>query len=220
MVPLSIMRLLNPPPQKPRALLDLPAFRQAPFTLFSLGMFLAFIGLYFPFYYTPIYGNRVVGLSDDIAFYLLCVMNAGSIFGRVIPGLVADKIGSLNTIVPCGLVAAVLAFAWIGIDNAPGLWVFAALYGAFSGAIVSLPPTIVASLAPDLSLVGTWMGMSFIFAGLGLLIGNPIAGTILNVADAKFKGAQAFAAAAMVAGTAIFAIARVLVARKRKGWKA
>ena len=220
LIPLSIMRLRTPPPKEPRALLDLPAFKEAPFNLFSLGLFLAFIGLYFPFFYASIYGTRIVDLPDETAFYLLCVLNAGSIFGRVLPGLVADKVGSLNTIIPCGFIAAVLAFAWLGIENAPGLWVFAVLYGAFSGAIVSLPPTIVALLSPNMSLVGTRMGMSFTFAGLGLLIGNPIAGAILNIPEGKFKGAQAFSAATLLAGAAIFGVVRLLIVRQRKGWKA
>ena len=217
---LALMRTQAPPPKKARALLDLPAFKEAPFTTFSLGLFLAFVGLYFPFFYASIYGNRITGLPDDVSFYLLPVLNAGSIFGRIVPGLVADRAGSLNTIVPCGLIASVLAFAWLGIKNAAGMWVFSVLYGFFSGAIVSLPPTIIALLSPDLSLVGTRMGMSFTFAGFGLLIGNPIAGAILNVPEGKFRGAQVFSAVTLIAGAAAFALVRVMINKNRKGWKA
>ena len=46
------------------------------------------------------------------------------------------------------------------------------------------------------------MGMCFIFARLGLLIGNPIAGAILNIPEGKFKGAQAYSAATLRARTA------------------
>lgn len=215
--PLSIMRLRNPPPKHPRALLDLAAFREAPFVIFSLGLFLAFVGLYFPFFYAPIYGSRIVNLNPLTSFYLVPVLNAGSIFGRIIPGLIADKAGSLNTIIPCGISCVVLAFAWLGISNAPGLWVFCGLYGFFSGAIVSLPPTIVARISPDMSLVGTRMGMCFTFAGLGLLIGNPIAGAILNIPEGKFKGAQAFSAATLLGGTAAFGGVRMLLARSDNG---
>lgn len=218
-IPLCIMRTRTTP-KKARALLDLQAFREAPFNIFSLGLFLAFVGLYFPFFYAPIYGSRIVGLDSGTAFYLLAVMNAGSIFGRVIPGLVADKAGSLNTIIPCGVICAVLAFAWLGIENEGGMWVFSALYGTFSGAIVSLPPTIVALISPDMSLVGTRMGMCFTFAGLGLLIGNPIAGAILNIPQGKFEGAQAFSAVLLIAGVMAFVAVRMLVSRTRKGWKA
>ncbi len=94
------MRLRNPPPKSPRALLDLRAFHEAFFVIFSLGLFLALVGLYFPFFCTPIYGSRIVNLSPSESFYLVPVPNAGPVFGRIIPGLIADKAGSLNTIIP------------------------------------------------------------------------------------------------------------------------
>lgn len=74
----------------------------------------------------------------------------------------------------------VLALAWIGIHNEAGIIVFSILYGFFSGTFVSLPPATVAALSPDLSEVGTRMGMSFFFAGLGILIGTPIAGALIK----------------------------------------
>jgi hypothetical protein len=205
------MRLRNQPPKYPRALLDLRAFHEAFFVIFSLGLFLALVGLYFPFFYTPIYGSRIVNLSPSESFYLVPVLNAGPIFGRIIPGLIADKAGSSTPSSPCGISCVVLAFAWLGISNAPGLWVFCALY------------SIVARLSPDMSLVGTRMGMCFTFAGLGLLIGNPIAGAILNIPEGKFKGAQAYSAATLLARTAGSVAVRMLLARSGdrggKSWK-
>ena len=214
------MRMRTGTPRNVRALLDLKAFRDIKFTIFSLGLFSTFVGLYFPFYYTSIYGSRIVGLSDDISFYLLPAINAGSVFGRIIPGPMADKIGSLNAIIPCAVAAAILSFAWLDITNVPGIWTFSVLYGFFSGAIVSLPATVVALLSPDLSLVGTRMGMSFTFAGFGFLIGNPIAGTLLNIPQGRFRSAQAFSAATLMAGAAAFILVRVLIVKKQKGWKA
>ena len=214
------MRMRVQPPKKARSLLDLKAFREAEFTIFCFGMFFTFIGLYVPFFYIPVYGTRIVGFSDDVSFYLLPAINAGSIFGRLVPGFLADKFGSLNSIIPCGIAGAILLFGWLGITNAPGLWVFSVLYGFFSGAIASLTPTIIALLCPDLSVVGTRMGMNFTFAGLGFLIGNPIAGAILNVPQGKFRGAQAFSAVTILVGAAAFIVVRLLIAKRRSGWKA
>ena len=132
----------------------------------------------------------------------------------------ADKIGSLNAIIPCAVAATILSFAWLGITSAPGLWTFSVLYGFFSGAVFSLLATVVALLSPDLSLVGTRMGMSFTFAGFGFLIGNPIAGTLLNVPEGRFRGAQAFSAATLLAGATAFILVRVLVVKRQRGWKA
>ena len=219
-VSLAVMKMRAAPPKEARTLLDWTAFKEAPYDIFSLGLFIAFIGFYFPFFYASIYGQRVAGLSKDTSFYLLAVLNAGSIFGRIITGLLADGLGPINVLVPCISITAVLAFVWLSISNAPGLWVFCVFYGLFSGGIVSLPSTVIATLSPDMSVVGTRMGMSFTFAGFGLLIGNPIAGAILNVAEGKFHGAQAFSAATIMGGALLILVIRLMRWRTHRGWKA
>lgn len=207
------------PPNKSRTLFDPSAVREPLFVSFSLGLFLAFIGIYFPFFFVPAHAVRILNTSESLAFYLLAVLNAGSVFGRIVPGLVADRFGSMNVLLPCTIIAGVLAFAWLGIHNLAGLVIFCILYGFFSGAIVSLPPTVVAHLSPDMSLLGTRMGMSFSFAGLGLLIGNPIAGAILDIPQGKFWGAQIFGAVTVIAGAVLFLAVRALRAREKKGWR-
>ena len=216
----AVMKPRVQPPTRPRALIDWSAFREGPFVLMSLGMFFSYTGVYIPFFYTPIYGSRMTGLDDKVSFYLLPVISASSIFGRVIPGLIADKAGPLNVLIPLGTVTAALTFAWLVITDAPGLWIFCGLYGFFSGAFIFLPPTIIAGLTPDLTCVGTRLGMSFTFAGFGLLIGNPIAGTMVNIPDGEFHGAQLFSAATITTGVAMFILAWVLIIRARKVLKA
>lgn len=71
------------------------------------------------------------------------MLNADSIFGRIVPGLITNRAGSPNTIVPYALIDSVLAFAWLDIKNAAGMLVSSVLYGFFSGAMVSLPPPII-----------------------------------------------------------------------------
>jgi len=203
-----------------RALLDFSAFRSPAFNIFTLAIFLYFIGLYFPFFYITAWAETQLGTDPDLAFYLFSILNAGSVFGRLIPGLLADKIGSLNVIIPCTLMTAVLGFAWIGIDSFAGLVVFALLYGFSSGACVSLPPTIVAGIAPEMGKIGTWMGMCFTFAGLGLLIGNPIAGAILDMQQPNFVGAQCFSAACVMLGTILLLGLRLLMFKQGKTWGA
>lgn len=214
-----VMQTRLPPPKQVRSLLDLSAFREPPFVIFSLGLFFSFVGLYFPFFYLPTYFTSFLQIDGNMAFYIIPVLNAASVFGRITPGLLADRLGSLNTIIPISFIAAVLAFAWIGIRNEAGTIVFAVLYGYASGAIVSLPPTILAKLTPDMSTVGTRMGMSFTFAGTGLLIGNPIAGALLNSDGIVFWKAQLFCAVMVVVGLAFFVLLRVMKAKQIEGWK-
>ncbi|RDW70382.1 major facilitator superfamily protein-5 [Coleophoma crateriformis] len=193
-------------PPKKRALLDRTAFKDMPFILFSLSLFFIFIGLYIPFFYMPSYATEKIHTSQSLGFYLLAILNAASIFGRIIPNIIADKYGSLNILAPFILVAGGLQFAWIGIHNLAGIIVFCILFGFFSGSIVSLPPTALVTLSPDLSVIGTRMGMCFSFAGLGLLIGNPIAGAILT-GKSGFMGLKAFGGATVIVGFVCMAMA-------------
>jgi len=202
-----------------RSLFDSTAFRNPAFIVYSISMFLFFIGLYFPFFYISAWAETNLGTTPSLAFYLFSLLNAGSFFGRIIPGLLADQFGSVNVLIPCLTITAILNFAWISIDSFSTLVVFCIFYGFFSGACVSLPPTIVAGIAPDMSKIGTWMGMTFIFAGCGLLIGNPIAGAILDGQGGSYVGAQCFSGATVMGGAVMTMILRYLKYKDGKGWK-
>ena len=202
-------------PGKPRALLDLSALKEPPFTPFTVGLFLTFIGIYFPFFYVPVYSQRILGLLPDPSSDMLAILNATSVFGRVLPGLIADKTGSLNALLPCAIMSTVLGFIWLSVSDMTGIILFSVFYGFFSGALVTLPLTVIASLTPDLRLIGTRIWMSFSFASLGLLIGNPIAGAILNVPEGKFGGAQIFGAATVLAGVLFFSVVRLIMSAEK-----
>lgn len=216
---MAVMKSRLPPPKQSRSLLDMTAFKEAPFLIFCLALFFSFVGLYFPFFYLPTYFTSFLHTDGNIAFYIIAILNASSVFGRIAPGILADHFGSLNTIIPISFIAAVLAFAWIGIRNEAGTIVFAILYGFASGAIVSLPATILARLTSNMSILGTRMGMSFTFAGLGLLIGNPIAGALLDIEGAIFWKGQLFSAVMVVVGTGSFCLLRILKWNQGEGWK-
>jgi len=201
-----VMRVRITPTQK-RRLLDLSAFKEVPYTMFSFGEFFGFMGLYIPFFYVQLYAQEQGTMTDHLAFYLLAILNAASAFGRIMPNFLADKTGPLNILIPCSLASTILAFGWIGIQSNAAIIIFCVLYGFFSGTFVSLPPTTVVSLSPSLSTVGTRMGMSFSFAGFGLLIGTPIAGAILK--NGSWIGAQLFCALTVTIATLCMTVARL-----------
>lgn len=153
-------------------------------------------------------------MSEHLAFYLLPMLNAASIFGRVLPNLIADKTGPLNMLLPTSLTTGILALCWIAIKNTAGLIVLATFYGFCSGGFVSLPPVAIISLTPDLRTVGTRMGMCFGICSLGLLVGTPVGGAILT-RTGSYVGLQLFS------GATIFATGLLLVATRvvKAGWK-
>jgi predicted MFS family arabinose efflux permease len=191
-----------------RKLFDVSALREAPFMLCTAGLFFGFAALYIPFFYITPYALFKTGASKTLAFYFVPILNASSVFGRVFPNALADRIGTFNTLIPCTLACGGIAFAWMSVDDTGDLIVFAILYGFFSGSFVSLAPTTIISLSNDLHKVGTRLGMSFSISGFGILIGTPVAGTLLNLQTGDFVHAQVFCAASMIASWVCLVLAR------------
>ncbi|GKZ77850.1 hypothetical protein AnigIFM56816_000637 [Aspergillus niger] len=216
---IAVMKSRLPPPTQARKLLDLMAFRDIPFLIYCLALFFDLVGLYFPYFYLPTYFSTYLHAGDNISFYVLSILSASSFFGRIAPNMLADRLGSLNVMILVSLVVTVLAFAWMGIHSNAGAIVFAIIYGFASGTVVALMPPVLALLCPDMAVVGTWMGMSFVFAGLGILIGNPIAGALLDLEHAVFWKGQLFAAVMVGAGMACFMALRLWKWKDGAGWK-
>ena len=55
---------------------------------------------------------------------------------------------------------------------------------------MALPPAVIIILSPSLTEVGTRIGMAFFIGSLGVLIGSPIAGAILNGQSPHAAGTQ------------------------------
>jgi predicted MFS family arabinose efflux permease len=196
-------------PTTRRKLFDISALREVPFIFCTLGLCFGFIGLYNPFFYITPFALSKTGASATLAFYFVPILNAASVFGRIAPTALADRVGTLNTIIPCTLMCGALLIAWTAVHSTGALIVFALLYGFFSGSFVSLPPSVLVALSPDLSKVGTRIGMSFSVSSLGALIGSPVGGALLNLHTGHYVRMQVFCAVAMLFACAMLIMARV-----------
>jgi MCP family monocarboxylic acid transporter-like MFS transporter 10 len=68
-----------------------------------------FFVLYTPFVYMDTFtGNYNIPGNG----YWLSIMNAASVFGRVLPGILADRFGRINTVVPHTAIAAIFLFVF------------------------------------------------------------------------------------------------------------
>ncbi|KAM7194060.1 putative major facilitator superfamily transporter protein [Naviculisporaceae sp. PSN 640] len=219
-IPLVFMRTRLPASGKKRALFDPTALRDAPLVLFTAGGFFAFLALYVPFFYITVFATSHHISTPDFAPYLVTIMNAGSIIGRLGPNALADKWGSLNVMFVCTVISAVLAFGWMGIRNQAGTIVFALLYGASSGGVVSLCPSVLFTLTKDMRLLGTRMGMNFLALGFSIMVGTPIAGAILGgYSEAEWLGMMGYSAAALVVAIGLFIGARLAAYKNDKSLK-
>ena len=55
-----------------------------------VAVFVTYTGLYVPFFYVEAYANNI-GIHGSLAFYMLIILNAASVLGRIIPPFIADK---------------------------------------------------------------------------------------------------------------------------------
>lgn len=52
-----------------------------------MGCLIGFIGLYVGFFYLSYYGQESGYTNDSLSFYLVPILNAGSVFGRILPNM-------------------------------------------------------------------------------------------------------------------------------------
>ena len=196
-------------PTTRRKLFDVSALREAPFVFCTIGFCFGFMGLYNPFFYITSFALSKTHASATLAFYFVPILNASSFFGRLAPTALADRVGTLNTLIPVTFLCGALLIAWTAVRNTGTLVVFAVLYGFFTGTFVALPPSTLVALSPDLSKVGTRIGMSFSVSSIGVLVGSPVGGALLNLQTGHFVRMQVFCAVVMLVASVTFVMARV-----------
>ena len=175
----ALMRTRLPPApshQKP----DIKGlFTHKAYLVLIAGIFLISWGLFFPFFYLQVLAEEN-GLPQNLVFYTLAILNAASVFGRLTPNLLADRLGPLNLLSAMSICAGILCFSLFGATSSGGLIVIAILFGFFSGAYVSLIGPSLASMASSHTEIGIRMGMGFLLGSPAALTGTPIAGALLD----------------------------------------
>ncbi|PBK80870.1 MFS general substrate transporter [Armillaria gallica] len=143
-------------------------------------MLLSAFGYYIPTFYTPEYArNRLQRTAQDGATAL--ALQAGlSAVGRVLTGLMGDYVGHLTALTICQLIAGIAQMAvWPFCANFPSLMAFSAVYGFFSGGIVSLPPVALAEIYGTQQLASI-TGLILTGNIPGTIVGPSIAGVIID----------------------------------------
>ncbi|KAF2720034.1 MFS general substrate transporter [Polychaeton citri CBS 116435] len=205
-----------------RRLIDPSAFRNVPWWVYSFSNFFLFTGYMVPFFYMPTYGETIIHISRSFALYVTMIAQASSIVGRLCASLSASHIGVMIPWIICGLASGVLSLAWSGCKSVGGFVTFAALYGAFSGALIPLSPSVFPIVCPDPRVLGTRLGMAQAIGSVASLIGSPIAGAISETGGGEgrnYLGLQLFAGLVMVLGAGNLVFLWVLLIRRSENGK-
>jgi len=209
---LVAMLLIRPhvPPRRNGPLVELSTFKEPTFSLYTLGSFFAFWGNFLAYFFVRTFAQEKFQADDSTTFNLLLVMNGIGFPGRIIPAMIADRIGPINSVVPTMVILGILAGSWMAVKSMSGMWAFVVFYGFFAAAMMGLAPASVPSLSPHVSKNGMHIGLFFSVVSLAGLSGTPIAGRIITIENGKFTGAQAFGCVSFLVGAGFTIAARYM----------
>ncbi|KAK9474980.1 major facilitator superfamily domain-containing protein [Dipodascopsis tothii] len=185
-------------------------FKYVPIVLLACGLFCLYWGVLVPFNYIP--GHAVAHhFSLNMADYLVSFLNAGSFFGRILVGFMADKIGAYNCYIMALITSGLLCLGlWLPAASHAAIIVYAVLYGFFSGATVSLMAALIAAVSP-VEEIGTRMGAISALMALSSLSGAPIAGAILKADHELYYGVAIWSGVQLLASAVFVISARIMI---------
>ncbi|KAJ7146036.1 MFS general substrate transporter [Mycena epipterygia] len=220
---LGISNLIMTPRYPPRpasvpTVKTITYFKDVPFVIAITGASLVYWGLFFPYFYLQLF-SVLQGINETSAFYSLTVLNVATIFGRTMPNAIADRYGAMNVLIPMTAISGGLIFAMLGVRTTAGMFIFAFIYGYFSGSFVSLLTAVLAGFSRSVYEIGTRIGVGMAFIGLALLTGNPITGALLDPPNYTWSHAVTFSGVVILAGVVLLIVARWMAAKERGTWR-
>lgn len=188
-----------PPAPKPFALREyIVPFTEIPFLLLAIGALILYVGAFLPFTFIIVQAKKA-GVPTNITNYLVPIVNAASIFGRILPAHLGDLYGVFNVAIVFTIFSGVISLAlWLPAASTAPLVVFAVLYGFASGLTLSTIPALVASFS-DIRTLGLRVGTLYAFSAFGTLFGSPIAGAIVTSQGGGYSGLKIFCGVTLIA---------------------
>lgn len=206
-----------------RTLYQFSCLRDITYALYIAGVFFTFAGIYVPYFYISAWvRDTTFPTSGMSAYYLISIMNAGGLVGRIVPNFIADKFasGSILTQALAAVTCGALAAGWTYIKSSvAGLIVWVVAYGFVSGCVISLIPASAATLTPDMRNLGGRIGVLFAGNAVASLIGNPVAGAIQRDTASSWIGLASYCAVFNIVGGCLLAVCYILNVRRRKSSK-
>ena len=235
-----LVRSRLPPPgwHKGRQIFDFQALKEPEFSLMCVDIlqttlliqcacFFVYWGLFTPFTFLTTYAISY-GVEENLSFYLISIMNAASIVGRILPGILADKVGPYNIQVLFTSVMAISILAyWTPSTSEAAIITFGLFYGFVSGAFISLFAVCCATISPIKRIGGRYcpcritanqrFGLLSAFNGIAALTGIPISGALLKPGTWAngFGPMILFSGISVGIGAVLYCAARI----KMVGWK-
>ncbi|KAL4973645.1 major facilitator superfamily domain-containing protein [Aspergillus desertorum] len=155
------------------------AFKSTLFLLLTLAMFFMMLGMFSPIFFIPTYAVSR-GMDATLASYLSAILNGTSTFGRIIPGILADKFGRINAFSLGGLATGIVICCMNEAKSNASLIAFSAIFGFWSGTVISGGSTAITTVPKNPQEFGAYLGMGIALCGCAVLIGPPVSGVLVD----------------------------------------
>ncbi|KAG0298545.1 hypothetical protein BGZ96_010591 [Linnemannia gamsii] len=164
---------------KPSFFQSLHVLKDPQFMSLTLANVTVSIGYLVPLYYMQTYAV-FIGLTPEQGALILGLANGSGFAGRVLLGLIADRVSNTKTL---------LFSAWATAFSVMVLWFLAKSFGTlllmgitfniFAGCYISLVPVAVAE-SFGTQTIASMIGLMYAVGGIAIWVGSPLAGFILD----------------------------------------
>ncbi|KAF4504211.1 hypothetical protein G6O67_008390 [Ophiocordyceps sinensis] len=204
-----LVRSRLPPASNATARPDFRIFRQVPFALTTVSIFLIEFSLFIPLTYISTYALHQ-GFSQSFAFHLLPIMNAGSVLGRALPGYYADVVGPFNTCLFAVLMSLVSCLCvWLPLGHTrAGIMTFSVLFGFGSGTCIGIAPVCIGRMCKTQNY-GRYYATCYTVVSFACLLGVPIGGNIVQASGGSYSALIILTGAVYVAAATCMMLAKV-----------
>ncbi|KAI0905636.1 MFS general substrate transporter [Ustulina deusta] len=183
-------------PRRSGPLVEWSAFKERPYLLYSIGVFLLYLALFFGSFYINTFARDIIGFSTTNSVQLLLIQNGVSIPARPIVGYIANyHTGPMNTYIVTVILFAIITLSWIAVHDSTGLYIYAVFLGLTNGVCQGM-------------FLGSLARMVHTIVGFATLAGPPIAGAIIDGSGGRFTYAQLYAGLTIFVASGFFIGAR------------
>ncbi|MEE8420127.1 MAG: MFS transporter [Dehalococcoidales bacterium] len=121
-----------------------------------------------------------IGFSAMEAAIVLGVIGVGSTFGRIIMGVVSDRMGGKMTVILCGIFQSSATVSLIWVQDLPAFYLFAVAWGIAFGGMAPAMGTLASSTF-GLGRIGSILGVLEMGLGIGAAVGSVVGGFIFDL---------------------------------------
>jgi MFS family permease len=153
--------------------------RQRSFVILYTATVLISASLFVPFVFIKDYATDH-GIDDTAATALVGLIGASSVLGRLGLGALGARLGATRLMQLSFAIMAASFLIWLGAgDSYARLVAFTVVMGVAYGGFIALAPAVTAGLFGTVGL-GAILGAVYTAAGVGGLVGPPVAGTVID----------------------------------------